>query len=112
MWPLTPQERQAALFAVLVLLAGISLKLVFHVAPLAAGSLSVLDNVVYRPKVDINKAGYAELLTVPHVGPAAAARIMNYRQAHGRFRSSDELALALKRKPDAVRRLSGYFQWP
>ncbi|MEI6438336.1 MAG: helix-hairpin-helix domain-containing protein [Candidatus Omnitrophota bacterium] len=111
MLPFTARERQAALFAVLVLIAGLSLKMIFAIAPAVPAALQVLDAVVYRPKIAINRAGYQELLAVPHIGPAAAARIINYRRAHGKIGNPDALAAALRKKPGALGALSGAFRW-
>jgi competence protein ComEA len=54
--------------------------------PMAAGSAA-------RPAsaVDINRAGAQELEALPGVGPATAAAIVAWRQAHGRFRSVTDL---------------------
>jgi competence protein ComEA len=41
--------------------------------------------------LDLNRAGLAELDTLPGVGPATAQAIVDYREAHGGFRSVDEL---------------------
>lgn len=42
-------------------------------------------------QIDLNTASSAELQTLPRVGPAMAARILEYRRAHGRFSTTDEL---------------------
>ncbi|HLP23159.1 MAG TPA: ComEA family DNA-binding protein [Microbacteriaceae bacterium] len=42
--------------------------------------------------VNLNTADQAALERLPHVGPAVAARILAYRNAHGGFQSVDELA--------------------
>ncbi|WP_413250923.1 helix-hairpin-helix domain-containing protein [Sinomonas flava] len=42
-------------------------------------------------KVNINQATAQELGTLPRVGPVLAQRIIDYRTAHGRFRSPEEL---------------------
>jgi len=42
-------------------------------------------------KVNINAAGLAELETLPGIGPALAQRILDYRAAHGPFRSLEDL---------------------
>lgn len=42
--------------------------------------------------VSINSASAGELDTLPGIGPATAAKIIEYRQTHGAFRSIDELA--------------------
>jgi competence protein ComEA len=45
-----------------------------------------------RP-IDVNRATAAELERLPGVGPALAQRIVAYREAHGPFRSVEELAM-------------------
>ena len=42
--------------------------------------------------ININTADEHALETLPHVGPALAQRIINYRTEHGGFQSVDELA--------------------
>ncbi len=42
-------------------------------------------------KVDLNTATLQQLDTLPGVGPVLAQRILDYRKAHGGFRSVDEL---------------------
>jgi competence protein ComEA len=41
--------------------------------------------------VDLNSATTADLDTLPGVGPVMAARILDWRSAHGRFASVDQL---------------------
>jgi competence protein ComEA len=41
--------------------------------------------------VDPNRASARELDALPGVGPALAARIVEYRRAHGRFRGPSDL---------------------
>lgn len=41
--------------------------------------------------INLNTASGAELELLPGIGPALAARILEYRKEHGRFRSVDEL---------------------
>jgi competence protein ComEA len=41
--------------------------------------------------VDLNSADAAALDTLPGVGPVLAQRIVDWRAAHGRFTSVDEL---------------------
>ena len=43
--------------------------------------------------ININTAGIEELLTLPGIGEVLAARIVEYRDAHGPFASVDELDL-------------------
>jgi competence protein ComEA len=42
-------------------------------------------------KVDLNAADAAALDTLPRIGPAMAQRIIDWREAHGRFTSVDDL---------------------
>jgi len=41
--------------------------------------------------LDLNTASSQELQTLPRIGPAMAARILEYRRAHGMFSSTEEL---------------------
>jgi competence protein ComEA len=41
--------------------------------------------------VDINRADRATLITLPGIGPVLADRIIAYREAHGPFKSVDDL---------------------
>ena len=43
------------------------------------------------PKVNLNTATLADLDTLPRIGPAMAQRILDYRDAEGRFASVDDL---------------------
>lgn len=42
-------------------------------------------------KVSLNRAGVAELDTLPGIGPALAQRIVDYRREHGPFRRLEDL---------------------
>ena len=42
-------------------------------------------------KVNINNASQTELETISGVGPSLAAKIINYREKNGKFRSIEEL---------------------
>lgn len=42
-------------------------------------------------QVDVNRAGAAELAAIPEVGPALAARIIEYRQRAGGIRRREQL---------------------
>jgi competence protein ComEA len=55
--------------------------------PVSAGGGTDPVSVV----VDLNTATAAELDTLPGVGPVMSARILEWRAAHGRFASVDQL---------------------
>ncbi|MBW1819072.1 MAG: helix-hairpin-helix domain-containing protein [Deltaproteobacteria bacterium] len=42
-------------------------------------------------KVDINKAGLDQLVTLPGIGPKTAEKIMQYRQENGKFKDPEDL---------------------
>lgn len=42
-------------------------------------------------RIDLNTADQAQLETLPRIGPALAQRIIQWREANGRFRSVDDL---------------------
>ncbi|MET0649974.1 MAG: helix-hairpin-helix domain-containing protein [Pyrinomonadaceae bacterium] len=45
------------------------------------------------PRVAINEASREELERLPGIGPALAARIVEHRERHGRFRRAEHLLL-------------------
>ena len=87
----TPHERRAIIFLAAVFFCGSCLNIIFKVYRPAYRRLNVLDEPLSRPKTDINRATYEELLTVPGLGPSTAARIIYARQDQGPFGSVDEL---------------------
>lgn len=56
-------------------------------------------------KVDVNTADADELAKLPGVGPALAARVVEYRSAHGPFRTLDDLVAVKGIGPAIVDRL-------
>ena len=44
-------------------------------------------------KVNINKASLGELIQLPHIGPATAQKIIDYRKNYGNFQTSREIIL-------------------
>jgi competence protein ComEA len=55
--------------------------------PTLSGGVAASD----EPLVDINTATLAELETLPHIGPATAQRIVEYRENHGPFETVEEI---------------------
>ncbi len=58
--------------------------------------------------VDINKAGFNELILLPSVGPVLADRIIEYRKTKGMFSSPEEL---IKVKGIGKKKLSSFIQY-
>jgi DNA uptake protein ComE-like DNA-binding protein len=69
---------QTVLLLVLAVAAGSCVVWVGHVGPMLAGRPPSADVVLHR--IDVNRAGPAELQLLPHVGPAVARRIIAERQ--------------------------------
>ncbi|MBD3242807.1 MAG: hypothetical protein GF331_19600, partial [Chitinivibrionales bacterium] len=44
-----------------------------------------------RDCIDVNAAGSARLQQLPRIGPVLAQRIIDYREAHGRFAYAESL---------------------
>lgn len=57
----------------------------------AVGEAPALGAAVSDGRVNLNTADQAALETLPRVGPALAARIIQWRQANGRFSTVEDL---------------------
>ena len=66
------------------------------------------DALQQARRIDINAAGGAELERLPEVGPALAARILDYRQRHGRFATVEELRHVAGIGPKTLEALRDY----
>ena len=60
-------------------------------ALLVSGTAMAAGKPAPTAKVNINTASVEQLTTLPGVGPKLAARIVEYRQKSGTFRSTQEL---------------------
>lgn len=56
-------------------------------------------------RIDINRAGAAELQQLPRIGPKTAERILAFRAAYGAFRSPDDLQQVKGIGPKTLERL-------
>ena len=88
---------------ILIALALLATGVVFHTTrerpvPLPAPTPILIENVrIVRPvfrdakPLDLNRATHRDLVELPGIGDVLAGRILEYRDAHGAFRSIDEL---------------------
>ena len=60
-------------------------------ALLVSGTAMAAGKPAPTTKVNLNTASVEQLTTLPGVGPKLAARIVEYRQKSGAFRSTQEL---------------------
>jgi competence protein ComEA len=87
---LTAWPRCAQLAFAFLLGLATALVAVYAVASLRGGRPTDLQPDGYR--IDLNRAGHAELLQLPGVGEKTAQRIEDQRQAQGGFRRVDDLS--------------------
>ncbi len=57
----------------------------------ATSPAAAVSAVKVIAKVNLNRAGADELQTLPGVGPVLAQRMVDWRKAHGRYRTIDDL---------------------
>ncbi len=62
-------------------------------AHLDARLAQAIHDAESTPRLSINEATREELERLPGVGPALAARIVEHRERHGRFRRAEHLLL-------------------
>ncbi|MCK4224093.1 MAG: helix-hairpin-helix domain-containing protein [candidate division Zixibacteria bacterium] len=101
----TPQETKALIFLLLALLVGSGITLYKRTQPQFAPELIVekreVDSLLQiqsplnqeqgKKKINLNQATSAELQLLPGVGPTLSRRIVEYREANGKFHQIEEL---------------------
>ena len=75
---------------------------------LATAALAVAADGAPAGVVNINTATAEQLQLLPRVGPALAARIIDFREANGAFRSVDEIVAVKGIGEAALERLRPY----
>lgn len=100
---LTPSRRRLLLAAWALLCAGLGVRAftggILAAAPSGPGPWA-------PARVDINRAGMAELCTLPGIGPKRAEAIVLHRVRHGWFRLVDDLGAVDGVGPDTVAQLA------
>lgn len=101
----TPQETKALIFLLAALLVGSAITLYKRTHPQFAPELiiekkeidpqhqtqSPLHQEQGKKKINLNQATTAELQLLSGVGPSLSRRIVEYREAHGKFRQIEDL---------------------
>ena len=80
-----------------------------HTPPPSAAALRALRD---GERIDLNRAQPGDLELLPGVGPRLARRIVEHRNAHGPFRSSDELLQVHGIGPRTLERLEPLLEVP
>ena len=70
--------------------------------------VQVIPSGDYQFRIDLNRATESELRLLRGIGPKRAQWIVDYRQAHGPFRSVDELKQVPGLKPLRIEDLRPY----
>jgi len=91
MLPLTRQEKTVLLTLIGVILAGSLGRCMMKLFPHQVRGLEFIENWDPCEKIDINQAGHAELIRLPHIGPARAEAILTYRRENGFFQYIGQL---------------------
>ncbi|MFH0935378.1 MAG: helix-hairpin-helix domain-containing protein [Candidatus Omnitrophota bacterium] len=88
MYQLTPQERRAVLFLICLALIGLAVN---YAVKLNSPIATFLDPGSGFNKININRAGYQELLDLKGLTPSLAGKIIEYRQENGPFEDLRQL---------------------
>ena len=121
---LTKQERLVLIFLAAALVPGAAVKVLrSDKAPPSPTSRDVeFDLAEAKPptdvaalteaaaprKIDVNAADAEALDALPGIGPVYAARIVEYREAHGPFEKAEDLAAVKGIGPKTVEKLRPY----
>jgi predicted DNA-binding helix-hairpin-helix protein len=98
MFYFTHDERRGFVFCLISCLCGLCVQGGFFLFPAIPSALAQLSSPRPPAVVDINHAGYDELLSLPGIGPGAVKHIIGAREKAGRFQSVDELHRVIDRK--------------
>ena len=89
----TPRERRFLALAAAAAVCIVSLAFWYAVPPSPAqASSAVVEPLRESFRGDLNTAGIGAMTTLPGLGEKKARTILEYRLAHGRFQSLDEVA--------------------
>ena len=105
---LTEQERRVIIFVSVTVFTGFCLSLSWKGAWAKISYLHILDDPSFYPRINLNKASFEELQALPRMNAALARSIIDYRQAHGAFKTIKDLEGVGHLRLYQVKRLSQY----
>jgi comEA protein len=91
MFSLTSHERKVLIFIGILILCGAVLKLLNIKSKPAAENISQTADLSAKITININNASLEELEKIPGIGPEIGRRIIDYRKAHGAFKTHEDL---------------------
>jgi len=92
MLALTKEERLALVCLGSVLLIGVSTHYLSKINPTVKDLLNATSPTVPKTfKIDINRAGYEELVSIPHIGDKTAKDILHLRQEKGKIMDLNDI---------------------
>ena len=94
MFDLSTKERYIILFLAAALLIGLAIMAYQKYSSVIDIKIAAFDNgnIASEPdKININEAGIETLTRLPHIGPALAKRIVEYRNEVGHFTSIEDI---------------------
>ena len=89
-WRLSGQHQLALALLASLLLAAICLLFCWSMWE-GEGDIDQAKQIPLEFQVDVNQAGVGELMAIPNVGPKMAARIVEYRDQQGPFKTLKQL---------------------
>jgi len=106
--PLTRQEKSVLLALAGVILTGSLCQWISKILPVAVQGGSNISFVQPRLKIDINRASSEQLMSIPHIGPARARAIIDFRERQGAFIAVDDIEKVAGIGPKLSLRLKPY----
>ena len=88
MFDFTRQERQVILFLICLVLLGLGINFAVKINSRAEKFVKLNEDII---RIDINQAGYEDLVYVEGISPGLAKSIIDYRNEYGPFRDLEEL---------------------
>ena len=108
MLPLTKQERLVIVFVSSVLLSGSLLQYFYRRYWFVNHFANFINEEEFYPRVDINKAGLEELMSLPNIGEKTALAIIEYRRKNGFFKNVEDVRWVKGVGPYKLKKIKKY----